>query len=491
MVVIIVNFFLIYIKKANIMTFTIFALKNSEYLKKFILTFCLGLFFILFSQKQITAKDSKSSDLNKTLQQSKFDRSVQNFIEFYLKLGDKMFTAAYKSSLAFKKEVISFLDNPTQASFSSLKLAYTNARFYYQQTEVFRFANEEIDNLEDRVNAWPVDESFLDYVKVSGSVQSNNNLVFSSKIKNADNYIKINNNYDHKSLRSLHELGGDESKVTTGFHAIEFMLWGQDLNGFNYGAGNRSYTDYTKTGCVYVSCDKRRAYLLSLSSLLSKDLALMSAEFKKGGKLYDRYQKTNPVKLLKKIMSGLISFSYGELAGERIQLGLILNDPEEEHDCFSDLTHHSHYYNLIGIYRVLFARYDFNKLSKPDLTFINQPNTKQKSKKHISLYDIIKIYDKNAAKKLKLSFEMSYDKMKYMFDKAESGMSYDMMLDKKNNEGKKILDDVVASLRLFSSELQNSASAIKINNLAFDGSDSLDNPAKIYTQSNQKNAGGY
>ena len=27
----------------------------------------------------------------------------------------------------------------------------------------------------------------------------------------------------------LHEIGGNEANVATGYHAIEFLLWGQDL----------------------------------------------------------------------------------------------------------------------------------------------------------------------------------------------------------------------------------------------------------------------
>src|SRR3546814_9527831 len=51
------------------------------------------------------------------------------------------------------------------------------------------------------------------------------------------------------------------------------------------------------------------------------------------------------------MLTGLGSLSYGELAGERIKLGLMLHDPEEEHDCFSDNTHNSHFYNQVGMMR--------------------------------------------------------------------------------------------------------------------------------------------
>ena len=55
---------------------------------------------------------------------------------------------------------------------------------------------------------------------------------------------------------------------------------------------------------------------------------------------------------LSAILTGMGSLSYGELAGERMKLGLLLHDPEEEHDCFSDNTHNSHYFDQIGIRNV-------------------------------------------------------------------------------------------------------------------------------------------
>ena len=60
---------------------------------------------------------------------------------------------------------------------------------------------------------------------------------------------------------------------------------------------------------------------------------------------------------LSSIVIGLGSLSYGELAGERMKLGLMLHDPEEEHDCFSDNTHNSHYYDALGIANVYLGRY--------------------------------------------------------------------------------------------------------------------------------------
>ena len=71
-----------------------------------------------------------------------------------------------------------------------------------------------------------------------------------------------------------------------------------------------------------------------------------------------RPSRTAPTEAgLTAILTGLGSLSYGELAGERMKLGLMIHDPEEEHDCFSDNTFASHYFDALGIRNVYVGRY--------------------------------------------------------------------------------------------------------------------------------------
>ena len=75
----------------------------------------------------------------------------------------------------------------------------------------------------------------------------------------------------------------------------------------------------------------------------------MVANWKDGGAARKELAGKGPDGALSTILTGLGSLSYGELAGERMKLGLMLHDPEEEHDCFSDNTHNSHYYDEVGM----------------------------------------------------------------------------------------------------------------------------------------------
>ena len=78
------------------------------------------------------------------------------------------------------------------------------------------------------------------------------------------------------TIRALHEAGGIEANVASGYHAIEFLLWGQDLNGTKPGAGKRPATDYNTAGCTNGHCDRRAQYLKAATDLLVSDLADMA-----------------------------------------------------------------------------------------------------------------------------------------------------------------------------------------------------------------------
>jgi putative iron-regulated protein len=156
---------------------------------------------------------------------------------------------------------------------------------------------------------------------------------------------------------TLQEAGGVEANVATGYHAVEFLLWGQDLNGTSPGAGNRPATDFDAANCTGGHCDRRGEYLQAATDLLVDDLAWMAAQWGPDGDARKTITDGADEAGLTAIMTGLGSLSYGELAGERMKLGLMIHDPEEEHDCFSDNTHASHFFDALGIRNVYLGTY--------------------------------------------------------------------------------------------------------------------------------------
>ena len=156
---------------------------------------------------------------------------------------------------------------------------------------------------------------------------------------------------------TLSEAGVIEANVATGYHAIEFLLWGQDLNGTGPGSGNRPASDFSIPKCTNGNCERRVEYLKSVTDLLIDDLEEMVSHWRKNGVARKELVNGDPNRGLISILTGLGRLSYGELAGERMQLGLMLDNPEEEHDCFSDNTHNSHYYNWLGMINVYTGNY--------------------------------------------------------------------------------------------------------------------------------------
>ena len=172
---------------------------------------------------------------------------------------------------------------PDERHLSEARDAWRQARVPYQQSEAYRFGNPLVDDWEGRVNAWPLDEGLLDYVAVVsyGEASDDNPYYAANVVANAQlriGGVEIDaSTIDMALLQELHEIDGIEANVSTGYHAIEFMLWGQDLYGTGPGAGDRPATDFDPVNCTGDHCDRRAAYLLAASELLIEDLKEMVA----------------------------------------------------------------------------------------------------------------------------------------------------------------------------------------------------------------------
>ena len=276
--------------------------------------------------------------------------------------------AGYEDSLTIARDLDAAIDaliaNPSEETMKAAREAWIAARVPYMQTEVYRFGNPIVDDWEGKVNAWPLDEGLIDYVDASTAGPSPENPARTANVI-ANEAITMNGEtIDTSEITaellegSLQELGGIEANVATGYHAVEFLLWGQDLNGTGAGAGERSWTDYAKgDDCTNGHCDRRAEYLATASALLVSDLEWMAAQWDEDGAARAALTGDGEDSGIARILTGIGSLSYGELAGERMQLGLLLHDPEEEHDCFSDNTFDSHYYDAKGMMNVYEGRY--------------------------------------------------------------------------------------------------------------------------------------
>ncbi|OQM76483.1 imelysin family protein [Manganibacter manganicus] len=383
--------------------------------------------------------------------------------------------AKYEDSLttaeALDKAVDALIAKPSQETLDAAREAWKAARIPYQQTEVYRFGNAIVDDWEGKVNAWPLDEGLIDYVDKGYGTESDNNSLYTANVI-ANKTIEIDGKeIDASKLTpeflssTLQEAGDIEANVATGYHAIEFLLWGQDLNGTGPGAGERPYTDYDTANCTGGNCDRRAEYLKSASDLLVSDLQEMVGDWKEGGAARKALEDESPNAGLSTILTGMGSLSYGELAGERMKLGLLLHDPEEEHDCFSDNTHISHLYDAVGIraaYHADYKRIDGTEVSGP------------------SLSDMVKALDPALDKELSGKLDATVAKMEAIKARADGGEAYDQQIAEGNAEGNATVQAAIDALVDQTKSIERVVGTLKLDSIAFEGSDSLDAPDKVF-----------
>jgi putative iron-regulated protein len=383
--------------------------------------------------------------------------------------------AGYEDSLATARTLDAAIDAliaaPSPATMSAARDAWLAARVPYQQTEAYRFGNPIVDDWEGRVNAWPLDEGLIDYVDAGyGTVSDENdlytaNVIASPKLKIGGKEVDVSTISPDLISGVLHEAGSVEANVASGYHAIEFLLWGQDLNGNGPGAGARPHTDYSTANCTGGNCDRRAAYLKASSTLLIADLEEMVANWQDGGAARKEVTEGDPAAGIARILTGMGSLSYGELAGERMKLGLLLHDPEEEHDCFSDNTHNSHYYDAQGIQNVYlgsYTRVDGSKVTGA------------------SLASLVAKADANVDKHLREALDRTMAAMGVMKRRAEGGEAYDQMIGQGNDEGNAVVQAAIDSLVAQTGEIERAVAALDLGGIEFEGSDSLDNVDAVF-----------
>ncbi|MCR9057586.1 imelysin family protein [Roseibium album] len=383
--------------------------------------------------------------------------------------------ASYADSLAtaktLKAAIDKFLDEPTEANLEDARSAWIEARNPYQQTEAYRFGNAIVDDWEGKVNAWPLDEGLIDYVDASYGEDSEENpfyaanLIANPSLKAGGETIDASNITASLLADQLQEAGEVEANVVTGYHAVEFMLWGQDLNGTDAGAGSRPATDFDPANCTGGNCERRVQYLRAITDLLISDLEEMAAAWAPGGAAREELAAKGETGGLATILTGMGSLSYGELAGERIKLGLLLHDPEEEHDCFADNTHMSHLNDVIGIRNVYFGSY-----SSPLGNDVSGA----------SLADIVAAKDPALADEMKAKLDATLAAFEVMKARAEGGEAYDQMIGEGNDEGNAVVQAAVDALVDQTASIERVVKVLGLDEVAFEGSDSLDNPGAVF-----------
>ena len=316
---------------------------------------------------------------------------TNSVLEAYSNIALANYSDALKDAQALKVAFDTFAKNPTQKNLDASKKAWLNSRESYGQTEIFRLANGPVDAedgwvaetygaLEGQINAWPLDENMIDYTIDADGKKTSGNIIDTAGLFNPGgeeskevDVTKITVD----AITDLNENGGD-ANVASGYHAIEFLLWGQDQDYSNFmtdaitngakTAGQRPLKDFTSDK----NASRRLVYLQAASEKLVNDLELITSAWEKNvdgtkglyqaalkGELKGENASKNieSSEALKQIIAGMGVFIKSELANERIAVAVLTPSEEDEHSCFSDNTHRDIVNNYLGFKNILTATY--------------------------------------------------------------------------------------------------------------------------------------
>lgn len=315
-------------------------MKNS----KQILSLLLGAALVFSACKKDEETEEDTADANAGLKQS--------IVSTYADVVYESYKDSYDSAVEMQNSLSAFTANPTQSNMDVAKQSWLDAREPYGQTEAFRFASGPIDaenGPEGLLNSWPLDEAYIDYVDNDGTILT----------VGIVNEVSTYPTLSPTDLLNENQPGEEESNVSIGYHAIEFLLWGQDnTDPSALMAGQRPFTDFVDGGTAS-NQDRRRVYLNSCASLLLVHLDdMVDAWSPTGGDNYRSQFLDQPTDVsLTQILTGAGVLAKSELAGERIFTAYDEQDQEQEHSCFSDNTHRDTRLNAAGIRNVLTGCY--------------------------------------------------------------------------------------------------------------------------------------
>lgn len=260
---------------------------------------------------------------------------------------------ALAGAQALQRAVETLLNSPSAETLAAARRAWLAGRVPYLQLEATRFYDGPMDRLDPFMNAWPVDEHYVDYVKGDANA---------GIINQPAKFPRLT----RELLLSLNEKEGKRN-IATGWHPIEFLLWGQDFNAA--GPGNRPFTDFTPAAAHHA---RRAEYLRLTCALLVEHLTQLVAHWVPDRA--DNYRaellRLPANEALARVLRGLGAFSGPELAGERLTVAYETKEQEDEHSCFSDNTHNDFIYDSLGVQNFYLGRYtrtDGTRLTGPGL----------------------------------------------------------------------------------------------------------------------------
>jgi putative iron-regulated protein len=353
--------------------------------------------------------------------------------------------ATYEDSLTAARELDAAIDallaNPSEQTLEAARQRWREARVPYSYAESFRFYGGPIDGEggpEGQLNGWPLDENHIDAVQLDRY----NAAPGLDIIGDAKTFPQLT----AELIATQNEAGG-EKNIASGYHAIEFLLWGQDLNTPPQSAGQRPFTDFVAQGDPATDRNARRGqYLKAASTLLLGDLETLVEAWRVPQGTAPAGYRTDFVSGdiytgLKRMFTGMAALAEVEMAGERLNVPLLSSDQEEEQSCFSDTTAFDLRSNAAGIEHVYFARYQ-----RRDGSMVTGP----------SLADLVKAADPRVAEEVEARLARTREAVQALQDPFDREILAD------NEAGRARVQAAIDALRAEALSLSRAARAMKI-----------------------------
>jgi putative iron-regulated protein len=350
--------------------------------------------------------------------------------------------ATYEDSIATARAMDAAIDallaNPSEETLAKARTQWRAARIPYGYTEAFRFYGGPIDDEdgpEGRLNGWPLDENHIDAVKADAyNASPGANIIGSPEM-----YPQIT----PELIANQNEAGG-EKNIASGYHAIEFLLWGQDFNDPPDAPGQRTFKDYVRSAANDVNA-RRGEYLKAASTLLIRDLESVAEQWRKPAAGQANYRSElisgDIPTALKRMFTGAAALAEVEMAGERMNVPLLSSDQEEEQSCFSDTTADDLRANAAGIEHVYYGKY-----TRLDGSIVSGR----------SLADLVKEADERAAQEM----DARIARVRETVDAIQSPFDREIVAD--NKDGQARVQAAIEALRSQALSMTRAARSIQV-----------------------------
>ncbi len=380
-----------------------------------------------------------------------FDFEALGVMAAAWRLGRGYFEDALLAARHLDAAIDAFLGAPGPATLAEARRAWTVARTPYLRTEVFRYISPEVARWARQVSGWPLSDDRIDYgadlADDQGSSRAAATLIATTDLA-IDGAVADSRGLP-AALGDADRGSASDRTVITGYHAIEFMLWGPDRRTTAPGAGDRPWTDFTldPETCTHGHCDRRRAFLELVSERLVADLEDMVARWQPAADITTTSLGGDAHAFIERLLTGTAAFLEDDLAGARIGAALSRNDPDRESDRYSDQTHRSLYYGFDGVRSLFLGAYHISEGLLPEaLAERRRRHVLKGGTRVLDLYT-----DASAAKH---ALAAAYESLIAITECAETGAPFDTLIAADNPAGNRLVQSAMNRLLDLSTALR-------------------------------------